>query len=183
MIYAAIKIIQEWSTPLTVVNYLLLGLASGFTLAVALASQFDSPMTAVYAVWALIFILIAMGTRLFSLYRNARIKSKSTAGTALGIHHLKIRQVSQGAMGGSFNTREFFHHTSPQFMLLIKGFFLIAAFVSPFFLIIFGWAGGSTQMLIAAVIIQYLGLLAERWFFFAQANHPQNIYYQKNLVR
>ena len=22
------------------------------------------------------------------------------------------------------------------------------------------------------------GLLAERWFFFAQANHPQNLYYQ-----
>ena len=26
--------------------------------------------------------------------------------------------------------------------------------------------------------VQYLGLLAERWFFFAQANHPQNLYYQ-----
>jgi len=178
MIYVAIEFIQEWSTPLTVFNYLLLGLASGFTLATALASQFDSPITAVYASWALIYILVAMGARLLSLYRNARIKRKSTAGTALGIRHLKIRQISQGAMDGSFNTREFFHHTSPQFMLLIKGFFLIATFAFPFFLIIFGWAGGSTQMLIAAVLIQYLGLLAERWFFFAQANHPQNIYYQ-----
>jgi hypothetical protein len=26
--------------------------------------------------------------------------------------------------------------------------------------------------------VQYLGLLAERWYFFAQANHPQNLYYQ-----
>jgi DMSO reductase anchor subunit len=26
--------------------------------------------------------------------------------------------------------------------------------------------------------VQYLGLLAERWIFFAQANHPQNLYYQ-----
>jgi DMSO reductase anchor subunit len=26
--------------------------------------------------------------------------------------------------------------------------------------------------------IQYCGLLAERWFFFAQAKHPQNLYYQ-----
>jgi hypothetical protein len=23
-----------------------------------------------------------------------------------------------------------------------------------------------------------VGLLAERWHFFAQANHPQNLYYQ-----
>ena len=29
-----------------------------------------------------------------------------------------------------------------------------------------------------AFVLQYLGLLAERWFFLAQARHPQNLYYQ-----
>ena len=29
-----------------------------------------------------------------------------------------------------------------------------------------------------ALFLLALGLLAERWFFFAQANHPQNLYYQ-----
>jgi DMSO reductase anchor subunit len=33
-------------------------------------------------------------------------------------------------------------------------------------------------VLLAAALVQYVGLLAERWFFFAQANHPQNLYYQ-----
>jgi len=28
------------------------------------------------------------------------------------------------------------------------------------------------------VLAQAIGLLAERWFFFAQARHPQNLYYQ-----
>jgi DMSO reductase anchor subunit len=37
---------------------------------------------------------------------------------------------------------------------------------------------GSAVFLAAAFLVQYLGLLAERWFFFAQANHPQNLYYQ-----
>ncbi|MBS1219378.1 MAG: reductase, partial [Proteobacteria bacterium] len=43
------------------------------------------------------------------------------------------------------------------------------------------WAGLSDQaqpLIVAAFITQYLGLLLERWFFFAQANHPQNLYYQ-----
>jgi DMSO reductase anchor subunit len=40
-----------------------------------------------------------------------------------------------------------------------------------------GLAHGPT-VLLAAFAVQYLGLLAERWFFFAQANHPQNLYYQ-----
>ena len=28
-----------------------------------------------------------------------------------------------------------------------------------------------------AFAIQFAGLLAERWYFFAEANHPQNLYY------
>ena len=27
--------------------------------------------------------------------------------------------------------------------------------------------------------IHFIGLLAERWMFFAEANHPQNLYYQR----
>jgi len=38
MIYACIKFLQEWASPLTVVNYILLGAASGFTLAALFAS-------------------------------------------------------------------------------------------------------------------------------------------------
>jgi DMSO reductase anchor subunit len=29
-----------------------------------------------------------------------------------------------------------------------------------------------------AFLVQYAGLLAERWYFFAEARHPQNLYYQ-----
>jgi DMSO reductase anchor subunit len=28
-----------------------------------------------------------------------------------------------------------------------------------------------------AFLLQFAGLLAERWYFFAEAKHPQNIYY------
>jgi DMSO reductase anchor subunit len=33
-------------------------------------------------------------------------------------------------------------------------------------------------MLFLAFVLQYVGLLAERWYFFAEARHPQNLYYQ-----
>src|SRR4030095_5663142 len=38
MIYACVKFLAEWATPLTVVNYVLLGCASGFTAAAAYAA-------------------------------------------------------------------------------------------------------------------------------------------------
>jgi DMSO reductase anchor subunit len=48
----------------------------------------------------------------------------------------------------------------------------------PLALLAVGVALSSWPMLALAFALQYLGLLAERWFFFAQARHPQNLYYQ-----
>ena len=110
--------------------------------------------------------------------RNARLKPKSTLRTAIGIKHPRIAQKAQGAMGGSFNTREFFHGRTGTFLRQVKWIFLLLAFVLPLGLLAGGAATGSSAMLMAAFAVQYLGLLAERWFFFAQANHPQNLYYR-----
>ena len=41
-----------------------------------------------------------------------------------------------------------------------------------------GRSEASAGLLLGAFAVQYVGLLAERWFFFAQAKHPQNLYYQ-----
>jgi DMSO reductase anchor subunit len=59
----------------------------------------------------------------------------------------------------------------------VKWFFLLAVFPVP---LCCCWPGmqGASAVLVGAFAMQYLGLLAERWFFFAQANHPQNLYYQ-----
>ena len=81
-------------------------------------------------------------------------------------------------MGGSFNTREFFHGRSTRFLRAIRWFFLLGAFAVPALLLAAGVAGAPKPVIVAAFIVQYLGLLAERWYFFAQANHPQNLYYQ-----
>lgn len=53
-----------------------------------------------------------------------------------------------------------------QFMKSIKWIFLALTFVPPL------------GLLAAAFVVQYVGLLFERWFFFVQANHPQNLYDQ-----
>jgi len=177
MIYASIKFLQEWACALTVVNYLLLGGASGFTLAAAYAAYAAPELVTFYAGWAMIITFAALLTRGASLIRNARIKYKSTTQTAIGVRHTKVQQKSMGMMGGSFNTREFFHGKTAAFLKSIKWIFLVLVFPIPLLLL---WAGmdGSKGVLMMAFIIQYVGLLFERWFFFAQANHPQNLYYQ-----
>ncbi len=81
-------------------------------------------------------------------------------------------------MGGSFNTREFFHGRSAAWLRSVKWAFLLLVFPLPLLCLGIGVSASSIALLIAAFALQYTGLLAERWFFFAQANHPQNLYYQ-----
>jgi len=176
MIYAAIKLLKEWASPLTIINFILLGGASGFSLAAFYAALAAPAQAGFFAGWAFIITLLGLCSRSAALWRNARLRPLSTIQTAIGIKHPRIVQKAQGAMGGSFNTREFFHGKSPAFMRAIKPFFLMLVFILPLALL----AAGMTvpSLLFAAFILQYIGLLAERWFFFAEANHPQNLYYQ-----
>ena len=178
MIYACLPFLREWHSPLTVLNYILMGGASGFTLAAAFAADRGPGLSRFYAIWALILTLLALAGRCASLLRNSRLKPKSTLQTAIGIKHPRIVQKSAGFLGGSFNTREFFHGKSPLTLRSVKWVFLAAAFVFPVLLLLAGLRGDFPHALPLAFAVQYLGLLFERWYFFAQANHPQNLYYQ-----
>ncbi|OGS91065.1 MAG: DMSO reductase [Gallionellales bacterium GWA2_60_18] len=176
MIYACLRFLREWHSPLTVINYILLGGASGFTLAAAFAALAAPSQANFFGGWAIIITLLAFAGRAASLARNARLKPKSTMQTAIGIKHPYIVQRSMGSMGGSFNTREFFHSKSATYLRAIKPAFLLLAFAAPLALLALGMF--TPALLGVAFILQYIGLLAERWLFFAQANHPQNLYYQ-----
>ena len=178
MVYACMKFLQEWASPLTVINYLLLGASSGFVLATALAAHWAGALTLLFGTGALLLTTAALFGRAASLVRNARLRPKSTLQTAIGIRHPRIVQISQGMMGGSFNTREFFHGRSRAFFRSIKWIFLVLAFPLPAALLAAGLWQDAPALPALAFVVQYVGLLAERWFFFAQANHPQNLYYQ-----
>jgi len=178
MIYACLKFLQEWHTPFTPINYILLGTMSGFTLAAVYASVSSPMLSKFFAGWALMLTITAFIFRMASLMRNKRLKHKSNLKTALGVRHNKITQKTNGSMGGSFNTREFFHGKPPEFFQAVKWFFLIAAFAIPFFMLLAFSTSESFILFFIVFLVQYVGLVAERWFFFAQSNHPQNLYYQ-----
>jgi DMSO reductase anchor subunit len=178
MIYACLRFLREWYTPLTVVNYILLGGASGFTLAAFFAATEAPDLVRFFAGWAVVITALGLVTRSASLIRNSRLKSKSTLQSAIGVKHPRIVQKTQGAMGGSFNTREFFHGKAAGFLRSVKWLFLVTAFLVPMVLLGMAMSQAALGMLLLAFAVQYIGLLAERWFFFAQASHPQNLYYQ-----
>jgi len=178
MIYASVKFLQEWHSPLTVVNFTFLGIASGFMLAAAYSAWLGNDLVAFFGTWAVIATLLGLLSRTASLLRNARLKHKSNLQTAIGVRHKAMTQKAQGATGGSFNTREFFHGRGPGTLRTVRYLFLTLVFPVPVALIVLGYAMQSPVLPLVAFLVQYLGLVAERWFFFAEARHPQNLYYQ-----
>jgi DMSO reductase anchor subunit len=178
MIYACIRFLQEWASPFTIANFFLMGSASGFMLAVPLAAIFAPARAGAYAALAVVLTLAALATRLASLARNDRIRPKSTLQSAIGIDHPRVRQVTQGFTGDSFNTLEFFHGVTRDRMKAIRLAFLLLAFVAPVAVLLAARQWAPVGWLVAAFAVQYVGLVFERWYFLAQANHPQNLYYQ-----
>ena len=178
MIYASLRFIKAWHSPLTVANFLFLGVASGFMLAAALSAYLGINLVAFYGTWAVIATLLGAITRGISLYRNTRFRCKVDLKSAIGVHHSDLHQKAQGFMGGSFNTREFFHGKSDGFLLAVRYGFLLMVFVLPVVLIVLAYVMESARLPMAAFAIQYLGLVMERYHFFTEAKHPQNLYYQ-----
>ena len=195
-IYACLRFIQEWAHPLTLLNFALIGLATGLVLGCALAATVgERTVLAEWAPRALAATLAAWGTRTLALRRNARLKPKSTAQSATGIPAARLVQKSMGMSAGAFNTREFFHGATQAAIGQVRRALHLLGFALPAVLMAVAlWtmsdmaalskvsAGQSATLVTAlwwaAVISQVPGIGAERWLFFAQARHPQNLYYQ-----
>jgi DMSO reductase anchor subunit len=180
MIYACLRFVEEWAQPLTLVNFALIGLSSGFVLASALAaSAGEDELLRWSGPAALVFTIAAGLARMMSLRRNAAIRHRSSLQSATGIRSPQLVQKSMGMSAGAFNTREFFHGRTLAVVRNVRRVFVLGGFVLPTILMLAVLLLGAPLALWwLAVLSQALGLLAERWFFFAQARHPQNLYYQ-----
>ena len=179
MIYACLRFIQEWAHWSTVANFILIGLASGSALACALAaSAGQSALLAALAPWTTLATLLAALTRWHSLRRNAALRPVSTLQSATGIQARKLVQKSMGMSAGAFNTREFFHGASQLALRNVRWTFVLGLFVLPLALQLCALTSAATWPWAWAALLQAPSLIAERWVFFAQAKHPQNLYYQ-----
>ncbi len=191
MIYACLRFVEEWAQPLTIVNFALIGLSSGFVLASALAALGEErSFLAVSGPAAFAVTIVAWVSRMHAVRWNAALKHRSTLQTATGIRSAHLLQKSMGMSAGSFNTREFFHHASLALMRRIRLAVNVLAFAAPSLamglalLTATSMSSGKPLSLpvaplwLLALLLQAPGLVADRWYFFAQAKHPQNLYYQ-----
>ncbi len=183
MIYASLKPIRQWHTTRVPVGYLLIGHASGVLVVLACM-----PVVLAGRSWlvpAAVLLLVVAALAKLEYWRFAGGNERSvTLERALGVAQgvrppgarsvMAARLLDAGHSRGTFLTREFMADAGAHAHAL-KAAAIGAGFVLPAFLLLA--ASGSAAARVGALVACIIGLLAERWLFFAEARHTVRLYH------
>lgn len=179
MIYASLKPIRQWHSPFTLPAYLIhAGMTGSLLLNAVLQSLASAP--AWLPALAMAATLLGWAWKIATWRHNDALAAVSTAGTATGLAGGEVRSIE-------------WPHTEENFVLKEMGFQLArkhagrlrrivqgTAFALPAFLLAAATIAGSPISAIfsaLAALLQLLGMLVERWLFFAEARHSVTLYY------
>jgi DMSO reductase anchor subunit len=177
MIYACLKTIRQWNTPLVPANYLALGYASGSLLLLLGAVIAGLDTTPYIAMAALIMAIAAVLKAIYYFWIRSPGLSP-TINTATGLTRAKVKLLDTGHTHGTFLTQEFGFQIARQKAGLLKVVVFVLGFVLPGLMLVwvFNQQGGQAAAIIAAVA-GLAGAAVERWLFFAEARHVVNLYH------
>ncbi len=177
MIYACLKTIRQWNTPLVPANYLALGYASGSLLLLLGAVIAGLDTTPYIAMAALIMAIAAVLKAIYYFWIRSPGLSP-TINTATGLTRAQVKLLDTGHTHGTFLTQEFGFQIARQKASVLKVVVFVLGFAVPGLMLIwvFNQQGGQAAAIIA-VVAGLLGAAVERWLFFAEARHVVNLYH------
>ena len=166
MIYAQLKTVPRWNHWSTPVLFMLLSLGGGGLLAMQ--------------VWpATIFLALAGVMQLAAwLSGDGRFESRGTdigTATGLGIRGI-VRAFEPPHTGNNYLLKEMVHKVGRKHAVKLRIIAFVLMIVAPLGLLIISY---EVPMVILAAILNATGTFAQRWLFFAEAEHVVGLYYGK----
>lgn len=180
MIYASLKTVHQWCNPYVAPNYLALGLYSGALLLAAVLHLLGqgSPVIDVIVVVAGLAALVGK----ISYWRFiATTRHPSSPESATGLGPLgKVRLFEAPHTEENYLMREMGFTIARKHAEKLRTLSLLSLFAAPLvFMLIAILTGGiiATAATLAAVALAAVGVLVERWLFFAEARHVVTLFY------
>ena len=181
MIYASLKTIHAWNNRWVPAAYLFFALATGGLLSLPILSLFGAPVAD-----AAIFTLVCIGgaglIKLAYWKHLGDTKSESTPGTATGLgKHGTVRLLEKPHTGSNYLMQEMGFAIARKHASQLRMIAFVTGIVIPVLLIgmvaLGAMAGGLVIVTSAAAISAAVGIVFERWLFFAEAKHTVMLYY------
>lgn len=177
MIYACLKTIRQWNTPLVPANYLALGYASG-SLLLLLGAVIAGLDTTPYIAMAALIVSIAAVLKAIYYFWIRSTGLTPTINTATGFTRGKVKLLDTGHTHGTFLTEEFGFQIARRQAGLLKAVVFGLGFVVPGLMLV--WIFNEQDGQLAAAVAAFAGIAGatvERWLFFAEARHVVNLYH------
>ncbi|MGE0697853.1 MAG: dimethyl sulfoxide reductase anchor subunit family protein [Hyphomicrobiaceae bacterium] len=180
MIYQSLPTIRAWSETLVTPIYLLLSLATGAVLMALLQAGFGLQGRRMATVAALLLVAAAVAKWLY--WRRIDTAPRTwTAESATGLGGLgRVRPLEPPHTQANFVMREMGFAVARKHAQVLRMLALVAGFVAPAALLALAASLPAVPALLATVVAALgvgLGVLAERWLFFAEAQHVVTLYY------
>ena len=182
MIYGSLKPIRQWHNPHTAPDYLIFALFSGGTLFVLLHTL----TLGVGALPAVLAALAAAAALLAKLVYWRYIDHQpplATLASAIGLAHgTEVKPLDAPHFAENFVLREMGYQIARRHGEKLRRIALGLGFLLPLLLSLLAATGRVPLASSAlAVACAALGLLTERWLFFAQATHVSALYYGRSI--
>lgn len=180
MIYASLKPIHQWHNRWTVPNYLAIGLASGFLL-LDLIARFWIMRPVAIPLLAMLAVGVAWWSKetYWRFIDTTSASSTVESATALG-RRGRVRMLEPPHTEANYLLQEMGFRIARKHARRLRMIARIAAFALPLALslvALFTTGGAGVMASAIAVAGAAIGLLAERWLFFAEAKHTVTLYY------
>ncbi|HKX08164.1 MAG TPA: DmsC/YnfH family molybdoenzyme membrane anchor subunit [Stellaceae bacterium] len=179
-IYVSLKPIQRWNNGWVLPNYLALAAMTGALWLIATTSLFGL-FDRGLALGALLAIVFAALLKLGYWRFIDRTASPSDAGTATGLGGLgRVRLFEAPHTSENYLMKEMGFRIARKHAAKLRMIALVTAFVLPLLLTLAALLVPPSLgplCAIAAAVLATLGVLVERWLFFAEAKHTVTLYY------
>ncbi|RWD50299.1 MAG: dimethyl sulfoxide reductase anchor subunit, partial [Mesorhizobium sp.] len=179
MIYASLKPIAQWHSRYTLPAYLIFAGMTGGVLLNALLQGFGDGSTAVLA-GALLATLAGWGWKLATWRYNDRLEVPTTANAATGLAGGTVRSIEWPHTEENYLLKEMGFRIARKHSAKLRWITQVLAFAVPAILLVIALVSPWPVAAIASVLVaicQLVGMLVERWLFFAEAKHTVTLYY------
>jgi len=178
MIYASIRAIPRWHNRFVPPVYLALSLLTGALALDAVLRLFGAARPAV-TLLAIAAAVLGAALKLLYWRHIDRARPVATAASATGLTG-QVRLLDAPHTSPNYLQQEMGYRVARKHALRLRRIALVMGFVVPAALSLLtlpvgGWTGAALAVL--AALIGYLGVLVERWLFFAEATHAVMLYY------
>jgi DMSO reductase anchor subunit len=184
MIYASLRTIRQWHQPLTAPIYIALGLASGAVLLNLVLNVFGRSDT--WSAWLAVVCLGAASVMKCAYWQAMDTEPRTyTVGAATGLGYLgKVRPLEPPHTQPNYVMREMGYRVARKHAEKLRLIVLVAAFTVPIAVSLLSLVGGAAGVIAAllAALSMALGLVVERWLFFAEAQHVVMLYYGEDAA-